>query len=83
MSNQHDENLGVCDPADIEQRDSEIERLKQGIHITEAEVLRLCEKATELLVSESNVVPVKAPVTVCGDLHGQFHDLLELWRIGG
>ena len=34
-------------------------------------------------MEESNVQPVSSPVTVCGDVHGQFDDLLELFRTGG
>jgi len=30
----------------------------------------LCEKAKEILQEESNVQPVRAPVTICGDVHG-------------
>jgi len=40
-------------------------------------------QAREILAKESNVQNVKCPVTICGDVHGQFHDLLELFKIGG
>lgn len=46
--------------------------------LSEEEVKSLCEKAREILMEESNVQAVNCPVTVSGDIHGQYHDLLEL-----
>jgi len=63
--------------------DKVIAQLFECKPITEPEVKLLCEKAKEILIEENNVQPVSCPVTVAGDVHGQFHDLLELFRIGG
>ncbi|WOL04218.1 serine/threonine-protein phosphatase PP2A catalytic subunit isoform X3 [Canna indica] len=63
--------------------EEQIAQLMQCKPLSEQEVRVLCEKAKEVLMEENNVQPVKSPVTICGDIHGQFHDLAELFRIGG
>jgi serine/threonine-protein phosphatase 2A catalytic subunit len=95
--------------------DAWLSKLGQGTPLSELEVKLLCDLARETLLQESNVQPVSAPVTVCGDIHGksstnslqaytnwirtlsvtivtlmvsshqtgQYHDLMELFRIGG
>ncbi|RYR64996.1 hypothetical protein Ahy_A03g010999 isoform A [Arachis hypogaea] len=63
--------------------DRQIEHLMECKPLSEAEVKALCDQARTVLVEEWNVQPVKCPVTVCGDIHGQFYDLVELFRIGG
>jgi hypothetical protein len=45
--------------------DNWIETLKRCECLKEEEVKTLCEKATEILVEESNVQRVDAPVTIC------------------
>src|ERR1700744_6373171 len=69
--------------SEIAKIDNWVAKLMDCKHLSEAEVLDLCGKAKEILMKEQNVQPVRCPVTVCGDIHGQFHDLMELFRIGG
>lgn len=63
--------------------DKQIEKCIDETLLTESEIKALVSKAKEILVKEDNVQPVSSPVTICGDVHGQFHDLLELFKIGG
>lgn len=52
-------------------------------YLPENELKILCDMVIEILVEECNVQPVSAPVTVCGDIHGQYYDLQELFNTGG
>jgi len=60
-----------------------IAKVSQCECLTEVELKRLCNYVKSILIEENNVQPVFSPVTVCGDIHGQFHDLLELFKTGG
>ena len=60
-----------------------IETLKSGECVSENSLRLLCQYVSELLMEESNVQPVLSPVTIVGDLHGQFFDLLHLLNVGG
>ncbi|KAL1658636.1 Metallo-dependent phosphatase-like protein [Schizophyllum commune] len=60
-----------------------IDQLMSCKHLSEPEMKILCERVRAILLEESNIQPVSSPVTICGDIHGQFWDLLELLRKGG
>ncbi|KAJ7091948.1 Metallo-dependent phosphatase-like protein [Mycena belliarum] len=60
-----------------------MDQLMGCTHLPEADMKTLCEHVRALLMEESNIQPVASPVTICGDIHGQFWDLLELLRRGG
>ncbi|KAI0247194.1 Metallo-dependent phosphatase [Lactifluus subvellereus] len=63
--------------------DKWIAQLMRCEHLPESDMKVLCDRVRAILVEESNIQPVSSPVTICGDIHGQFWDLLELLRKGG
>jgi serine/threonine-protein phosphatase 6 catalytic subunit len=42
-------------------------------------IFRLINKLTYA----PNIVPVSSPATICGDIHGQFWDLMKLFQVAG
>lgn len=60
-----------------------IDILKKGDLLTEEEIRNLCFMAKCLLCTESNLLTLNPPIIICGDIHGQFYDLLHLFEVGG
>lgn len=58
-------------------------RVGKNAHLREAEILFLCEKAKDIFMNQPMLLKVKAPVKICGDIHGQYRDLLNLFEFGG
>lgn len=51
--------------------------------LPENEFRSILREFKKILLSEDAVPEIPAPATIVGDLHGQYFDLLELFRIGG
>eukprot|EP00056_Hartaetosiga_gracilis_P000781 m.40448 g.40448 ORF g.40448 m.40448 type:complete len:312 (+) comp10354_c0_seq2:39-974(+) len=63
--------------------DHQIDRLRRCELITEDEVENICQLARDVLMEEGNIQNINSPITLCGDVHGQFFDLMEIFQIGG
>ena len=63
--------------------DATLELLWKGEAVSEETVEELCDRCRDIVCEEGNVIDVKSPVTICGDIHGQFFDMLELFKVGG
>ncbi|KAE9556190.1 hypothetical protein FO519_000529 [Halicephalobus sp. NKZ332] len=69
----------------IIQRLTEIRGSKPGknVQLSENEIKGLCVKSREIFLSQPVLLELEAPLKICGDIHGQFYDLLRLFEYGG
>ena len=53
------------------------------VQLTELEIFGLCLKSREIFLSQPILLELEAPLKICGDIHGQYYDLLRLFEYGG
>lgn len=53
------------------------------VDISVQDATNLCNQAREVLLSQPMLLELGAPIKICGDIHGQYTDLLRLFEYGG
>lgn len=53
------------------------------VHLAESDIRGLCLKAREIFLEQPILLELEAPIKICGDIHGQYYDLLRLFEYGG
>jgi len=53
------------------------------VQVSEGQLKALCTAVREIFLSQSALLELEAPLKICGDVHGQYHDLLRIFEYGG
>jgi len=73
-------NLDECIDKCLEARGQKPGKLVQ---VAEGQLKALCTAAREVFLSQNALLELEAPIKICGDVHGQYHDLLRIFEYGG
>nr|POF11281.1 serine/threonine-protein phosphatase pp1 [Quercus suber] len=53
------------------------------VQLSESEIRQLCGASRDIFLQQPNLLDLQAPIKICGDIHGQYSDLLRLFEYGG
>ena len=53
------------------------------VDLSAADATQLCNQARDIFLSQPMLLELGAPIKICGDVHGQYTDLLRLFEYGG
>ncbi|KAF4690572.1 Mitochondrial GTPase [Perkinsus olseni] len=64
---------------------SAVHEEERSLVMPQSDYIRLCKLVKGILIEENTVVDINndGPVVIAGDVHGQFYDVLELFKVGG
>lgn len=63
----------------------EVRRWRPGrqVQLGEGEIQQLCAASKDVFMRQPNLLELEAPIKICGDVHGQYSDLVRLFEQGG
>ena len=58
-------------------------RNRKDVDLAEADIYAIAEKCRSIFMSQPMLLELAPPIKICGDIHGQYDDLLRMFELGG
>lgn len=58
-------------------------KVTKSICFRNSEIVAICKAVLDVFMSQPTLIELNPPVKVMGDIHGQYHDLIRLFEMGG